>query len=69
MTFADHSMAASPAHQPAVAARRPLLLAKLRGFAGQLLGALHESRRRQAAIIFREYAPLTQLRSDGANND
>lgn len=59
----------SPAHQPAVPVRRPLLLAKLRGFAGLLLGALHESRRRQAAIIFREYAPLTQLRSDGANND
>ena len=59
----------SPAHQAAVPVRRPLLLAKLRGFAGLLLGALHESRRRQAAIIFREYAPLTQLRSDGANND
>jgi len=44
-------------------------LAKLHGFAGQLLGALHESRRRQAAIILREHAPLTQLRSGGANND
>ena len=44
-------------------------LAKLRGFAGLLLGALHESRRRRAAIILREYAPLTQLRSGEANND
>jgi len=59
----------STAHQPAIPARRPLLLAKLSGFAGQLLGALHESRRRRAAIILREYAPLTQLRSGGANND
>jgi len=59
----------SPAHQPAVPARRPLLLAKLRGSAGQLLGALHESRRRRAAIILREHASLTQLGSGGANND
>ena len=48
---------------------QPLLLAKLRGFAGRLLGALHESRRRRAAIILREHAPLTQLRSGGTNND
>ena len=48
---------------------RPSLLAKLLGFAGQLPAALHESRRRQAAIILREHAPLTQLRSGGANND
>lgn len=59
----------SPARQPAVPARRPLLLAKLRGFADRLLGALHESRRRRAAIILREHAPLTQLRSGGTNND
>jgi len=45
------------------------LLARLNGFAGHLLGALHESRRRQAAIILREHAPLTQLGSGGANND
>ena len=48
---------------------RPSLLAKLLGFAGQLPAALHESRRRRAAIILREYAPLTQLRSGEANND
>ena len=59
----------SPAHQPAGPARMRLLLTKLRGFAGQLLGALHESRRRRAAIILREQAPLTQLRSGGTNND
>ena len=59
----------STVHQPAGPARMPLLLRKLRGFAGQLLGALHESRRRRAAIILREHAPLTQLRSGGANND
>ena len=59
----------SPARRPAVPARMPLLLSKLRGFAGQLLGALHESRRRRSAIILREHAPLTQLRSGGANND
>ena len=59
----------SPAHQPAVPARRLLPLAKLRGFADQLLGALRESRRRRAAIILREHAPLTQLRSGGINND
>lgn len=73
MTLADYSMTAfarlisSPAHQPAAPARRPLLLAKLREFAGPLLGALHESRRRRAAIILREHAPLTQLRSGGAD--
>ncbi len=66
---AVEKLVSSPARQPAVPARRPLLLAKLRGFAGQLLGALHESRRRRAAIILREHAPLTQLRSGGANND
>ena len=66
---AVEKLISSPAHQPAVPARRPLLLANLRGFAGQLLGALHESRRRRAAIILREHAPLTQLRSGGANND
>src|SRR5437879_6287053 len=59
----------SPAHQPAVPARRSLPLAKLRGFAGRLLGAIRESRRRRAAIILREHAPLTQLRSGGTNND
>jgi len=59
----------SPAYQPAVPARRPLLLAKLRGFAGQLLVALHDSRRRRAAIILREHALLTQLCSGGGNND
>src|SRR6266404_9024484 len=57
---AVEKLISSPAHQPAVPARRPLLLAKLlRGFAGQLLRALHESRR----------ASLTQLGSGGANND
>ena len=59
----------SPAYQPAVPACRPLLLTKLHGFAGQLLGALHELRRRRAAIILREHAALTQPRSDGGNND
>jgi hypothetical protein len=67
---AVEKLISSPAHQPAVPARRPLLLAKLlRGFAGQLLRALHESRRRRAAIILREHASLTQLGSGGANND
>ena len=40
-------------------------LAKLHGFAGQLPAALHESRRRQAAIILREHALLMQLHSGG----
>jgi hypothetical protein len=62
MTLADYSMTA---HQPAISARGPSLPAKLRGFAGQLLGALHESRRRQAAMILREHALVTQLLSGG----
>jgi len=53
MTLADYSML------------RPSLLAKLREFAGQLPAALHESRRRQAAIILREHALLMQLHSGG----
>jgi len=44
---------------------RPSLPAKLLGFAGQLPAALHESRRRQAAIILREHALLMQLHSGG----
>src|SRR4051812_27556196 len=62
---AVQKLVSSPDYQPAAPARRPLLLAKLHGFAGQLLGALHESRRRRAAIILREHALLTQLRSGG----
>jgi len=57
-TSAVERLFSSPAPRPAVPARRPLLLAKLRGFSGQLLGALHESRRRRAAIILREHAAL-----------
>ena len=53
MTLADYSKL------------RPSLLAKLREFAGQLPAALHESRRRQAAIILREHALLMQLHSGG----
>jgi hypothetical protein len=62
---AVEKLISSPAHQPVVPASKPLLLAKPRGFAVQLLGALHESRRRRAAIILREHAPLTQLRRRG----
>jgi hypothetical protein len=58
---AVEKLSSSPAHQPAVPAHRPLLLAKLRRFVGQLLGALHESRRRRAAIILREQAIATAL--------
>jgi hypothetical protein len=68
-TSAVEKLMSSPAHQPAVPARRSLPLAKLRGFAGRLLGVIRESRRRRAAIILREHAPLTQLRSGGTNND
>ena len=68
-TSAVERLFGSPAHRPAVPARRPLLPAKLRGFASQFLGALHESRRCRAAIILREHLPLAQLRSGGANHD
>jgi hypothetical protein len=66
---AVEQLVSSPAHQAAIPARKPLLLEKLSRFASQLLGALHESRRRRAAIILREHGHLTQLRSGGANND
>lgn len=47
------------------ATTKPLLIGRLRAFARRLLWAMQESRRRQAAIIVKEWARRDPPRSDG----